>query len=53
MDFEVFAGNSSEFKTMEQAIDTLQKKYNFLKTVLVADRGLNSASNLKTEALAF
>lgn len=47
MDFEVFAGNSSEFKTMAQAIDTLQKKYNFLKTVLVADRGLNSASNLK------
>ncbi len=28
MDFEVFAGNSSEFKTMAQAIDTLQKKYN-------------------------
>lgn len=47
MDFEVFAVNSSEFKTMAQTIDTLQKKYNFLKTVLVADRGLNSASNLK------
>lgn len=47
MDFEVFAGNSSEFKTMTQAIDTLQAKYHFLKTVLVADRGLNSASNLK------
>lgn len=46
MDFEVFSGNSSEFKTMSTAIEGLKKKYVFEKAIVVADRGLNSAENL-------
>ena len=46
MDFEVFAGNASEFKTMRAAIEGLKKKYSIKEAVVVADRSLNSASNL-------
>ncbi|MCC8124150.1 MAG: transposase [Akkermansia sp.] len=46
MDFEVFAGNSSEFKTMEQVVAKFQEKYAIRNAVLVADRGLNSGGNL-------
>lgn len=47
MDFEVFSGNASEFKTMKPAIKKLKNKYNIKDAIVVADRGLNSASNLK------
>lgn len=47
MDFEVFSGNASEFKTMKAAIAGLKKKYNIKNAIVVADRGLNSTSNLK------
>lgn len=47
MDFEVFSGNSSEFTTMESAIKKFKSKYKIGKTVVVADRGLNSADNLR------
>lgn len=46
MDFEVFKGNSSEYRTMESAIRKLKDKYNIGHAIVVADRGLNSAENL-------
>ena len=47
IDFEVYAGNASEFKTMKQSIEGLKEKYHAKETIVVADRGLNSASNLQ------
>ncbi len=47
IDFEVYSGNASEFKTMKQSIEGLKKKYHAKETIVVADRGLNSASNLQ------
>lgn len=47
MDFEVYAGNASEFKTMKESIQGLKEKYHIKDAVVVADRGLNSVSNLK------
>ncbi len=47
MDFAVYAGNASEFKTMGPTIGELRKKYNVQGSILVADRGLNSLDNLK------
>ena len=46
MDFEVFSGNTSEFKSMPTVIDTLKNRYKIKDAVIVADRGINSASNL-------
>lgn len=47
MDFAVYAGNASEFKTMRGSIEELKKKYEIENAVVVADRGLNSAANLE------
>ena len=47
IDFYVYAGNASEFKTMSTSIGSLKKKYDVKESIVVADRGLNSASNLK------
>lgn len=47
MDFEVYAGNASEFKTMRASIRKLKDKYHIENAVVVADRGLNSVANLK------
>lgn len=47
MDFEVYSGNASEFKTMKPSIQKLKEKYNIENAVVVADRGLNSVKNLK------
>lgn len=47
MDFEVYAGNASEFKTMKPSIKKLKEKYDIKNAVVVADRGLNSVANLK------
>ena len=47
MDFEVFSGNTSEFKGMEKVIKKFQDKYAIKETIVVADRGLNSGANLK------
>lgn len=46
MDVCVYSGNSSEFKTMESSIAALKKKYEIGSAIVVADRGLNSLSNL-------
>ena len=47
MDFEIYAGNASEFKTMKPTIKRLKEKYNIENAVVVADRGLNSVKNLQ------
>lgn len=47
IDFYVYAGNASEFKTMSSSIESLKQKYNVKESIVVADRGLNSAANLK------
>ncbi len=47
MDFTAYAGNVSEFKGMKESIEALKKKYHIDETIVVADRGLNSATNLK------
>lgn len=52
LDFEIYSGNASEFKTMITSIDRLTEKYHTKETIIVADRGLNSASNLKIRAYA-
>lgn len=47
LDYTVFPGNLSEFKTLEPAIKKLQDKYQVKNSYVVADRGLNSVLNLK------
>lgn len=47
LDFEIYPGNASEFKTMTTSIERFARKYHTKQTIVVADRGLNSASNLK------
>ena len=47
VDFEVFAGNRSEYKSMSESIEEFRKKYNIKDVVVVADRGINSALNLQ------
>ena len=47
IDFYVYAGNASEFKTMASSIESLKQKYDVKESIVVADRGLNSAANLK------
>lgn len=47
VDFDVFPGNFSEFKTMPKVIGNMKKKYNIKDTVVVADRGLNSVANIE------
>lgn len=47
MDFEVYSGNASEFKTMRPTITEWQQQYNIKEAVIVADRGINSAENLE------
>ena len=48
IDFKVFPGNISEFKTMPQVVAEMVEKYHVKNTIVVADRGLNSVSNLCT-----
>lgn len=47
MDFAVFAGNESEFKSMRKAIAELKEKYGITDVTVSADRGINSVQNLK------
>lgn len=47
MDFAVYAGNASEFKTMRKSIETFKRKYNIVDVTVSADRGINSVENLK------
>jgi transposase len=44
--YEVFAGNTSDSKTVKQVIDTMEQKYGHLGRVWVMDRGMVSEENL-------
>jgi transposase len=44
--YEIFPGNTSEFVTMAPLLHKLKEKYGIKKLTVVADRGLNSRSNL-------
>lgn len=46
IDFEVFSGNTSEFKTVKPCIKALKAKYGIDKAYFVSDKGLNSTDNL-------
>lgn len=46
LDFQVYKGNESEYTTMVQSICALKKKYDVENVYIVADRGINSTSNL-------
>jgi len=46
IDFSIFPGNTSEFKTMPKVIKEMVAKYGVKNAIVVADRGLNSAANL-------
>ena len=47
VDFDIFPGNYSEYKTMPKIIGDMKKKYNIQDTIVVADRGLNSIGNIE------
>ena len=44
--YELYPGNTSEFKTLGGALKKLKHTYKIKKVIIVADRGLNSKSNL-------
>lgn len=44
--YEVFAGNTSDSKTVKQVIDAMEQKYGHLGRVWVMDRGMVSEENL-------
>lgn len=46
IDYELFPGNQNEFGTMLPILKKLKSRYRVKKLIVVADRGLNSASNL-------
>lgn len=46
IDCEVFAGNTSELKTINPMLSSLKKKYDVKDVYFVADRGLNSFDTL-------
>ena len=45
--YELFPGNTSDFSTMQTALESLKGKYKIKKVIITADRGLNSKKNLK------
>ncbi len=47
VDFDIFPGNFSEYKTMPKVIGNMKKKYNIQDTIVVADCGLNSIGNIE------
>ena len=47
IDFAVFPGNHSEFKQVAPTIERLKEQYNVHNCYFVADRGINSTSNLE------
>lgn len=46
IDYELFAGNTSEFGTMVPLIKKIKNTYHLKQLIVVADRGLNCAENL-------
>lgn len=46
VNYELFPGNTNDFKTLEPVLRHLNAQYGINKLILVADRGLNSKKNL-------
>ena len=44
--YELFPGNTNDFKTLVPVIDKLKENYGINKIIITADRGLNSKQNL-------
>ena len=44
--YDLFPGNTSDFSTLKPILDSIKKDLNIEKITIVADRGLNSKSNL-------
>lgn len=44
--YELFPGNTNDFKTLEPVLKRLKRQYGITKLIIVADRGLNSKKNL-------
>lgn len=45
--YELFSGNTFDSKTLDQALDAIEKRFGIRNIVIVADRGINSKLNLK------
>ncbi len=45
--YELFPGNTFESKTLESALEKLEKRFGLRQVIIVADRGINSKLNLK------
>ena len=45
--YELFPGNTFDGKTLEAALDKLEKRFGLRRVIIVADRGINSKLNLK------
>ncbi len=45
--YELFPGNTFEGKTLEAALEKLEKRFGLRRVIIVADRGINSKINLK------
>ena len=48
LDCKVFVGNLSEIYTLDTVLDSMQQKYGVNDVYFVADKGLNSAGNIKS-----
>ncbi|WP_157080424.1 IS1634 family transposase, partial [Trichococcus sp. ES5] len=44
--YELFPGNTNDFKTLEPVLIRLKEQYGISKMIITADRGLNSKKNL-------
>jgi len=44
--YDLFPGNTNDFKTLEPVLLRLKEQYGIQKLIIVADRGLNSKKNL-------
>jgi len=45
--YEIFPGNTFEGKTLEVALESIEKRFGIRNIIIVADRGINSKLNLK------
>jgi len=45
--YELFPGNTFDGKTLEVALEKLEKRFGLRRVIIVADRGINSKLNLK------
>jgi len=46
--YELFPGNTFDSKTLDNALDGLEKRFGVRNVIIVADRGINSKLNLKS-----